>query len=272
MLRKIVVAAICGACIGFVNVAPAVACSSGGGVGCGGGNVFTWERGSYYMPGEVAVGTTTFSWSRGKKGEAGGPENGPYYVYLRPENSKFRISAADDPSAIPVGVVDIEDARKRAAVAHVRFTIPAIRGGYWIVDTCDATCEHPLGDVLDTPILIVADEVEERELLSRRLNALGRSVGRARALAVRTKIRLRRDLRDADADLHGELAQLDYDVYKLTRRVEELSRREPDDNLSAGTMLAAGAITGGGISLGGITMWRRRRKTEASGRSARATA
>lgn len=264
-MRRILLVALLAGCLGSAVLdRSALACSSSGGAGCGGGSVLAWDQ-PYYKPGEVARGHVEVTWPRRPTRATATPDEGPYSVYLRPQQSDFNIRAARDPEAIQVGIVIVERGRNRSGTARVEFTVPPVPGGHWLVQACDTECTHSLGDLLASPIRLVSSVREERRLISSRLDALTRSIGRTRSVGIRTQVRLRRDLRQTDADLRRVIAQLDYDVYKLTRSIRELAARSSGSDESATGMVAAvGLLTGGGVSVGGVTWLRRRRRNRRS--------
>ncbi len=119
----------------------------------GGGAVWHFD-GEEYRPGDIAESATSVSW--GHNGSLGRPENGPFLIYLAPQEATTPVWPGGSDVAMLVGIVDIrlgpfaaEDGESYGPHhAIARFEIPAIPAGTYQIFHCNDPCTHTLGDII----------------------------------------------------------------------------------------------------------------------------
>ncbi|MGH2740637.1 MAG: hypothetical protein ACRDH6_09180 [Actinomycetota bacterium] len=173
----------------------------------GGGSVFEFNR-SYFVPGDEAVGRTSFT-ARIK----GQPriEDGPWYAYLVPGDMWLRPPRIP-PAAIPLGLITIVDRTGDVnALARIRFVVPDVDPGGYSVGICDDPCRDAyVGDLIGGWFNIAATR-EEAQLM----HARDRLIERLRTV----RFRLRREARQVERELGSELASLEVENSVLSRDV-----------------------------------------------------
>ncbi|MFN2389425.1 MAG: hypothetical protein ABR575_07465 [Actinomycetota bacterium] len=228
----------------LVPGAPAAACSSGG-EGCVSGATMSWDA-PYHKPGERAAGKATVFWGKTARGGRGTPAEGPYYAYLRPASGKLKLAPPEDPEAVFLGAVLVEDGPRRGGRVTLGFTVPQVAAGEHLVQVCNAGCKLGLGDLLDSPITIVTTDAEERTLMTGRLDRLGRGLGVLEARLARGVHRLRKALGRTDVKqqvaqsaLEARLEELDAELSGVRRKLERTSER---DGPALSTLAAGGVL------------------------------
>lgn len=104
-----------------------------------------WEFEGYHRPGDIVESTTAVEW--GHDPSLGRPEDGPYLVYLAPNDLAPQVGVPAE--ALLVGVVEIELAPARSPNhAIARFEIPDVPAGRYQVLHCNDPCTTTLGDII----------------------------------------------------------------------------------------------------------------------------
>jgi len=121
--------------------------------GSAGGSVWHFDD-AEYQPGEIAEATTTVAWSH--NGSLGTPEDGPFVLYLAPQDAVAESWPGLPDGSIPVGIVEIhlgpyqetdgEWYGPHHAVA--RFEIPDVSPGEYQIAHCNSPCTKTLGDII----------------------------------------------------------------------------------------------------------------------------
>lgn len=140
-----------------------------------------WHFEGYHQPGDVVESTTAVAW--GHNSQLGTPEDGPYLIYLAPEDVAVSTWPGFPEEGLLVGIVEVyegpytlphgESYGPNHAVA--RFEIPAdVSPGRYQIFHCNDPCTSALGDIVGgwdlritrgdggRPADVIAAEVRER--------------------------------------------------------------------------------------------------------------
>lgn len=114
-----------------------------------------WEFEGYHRPGDVVESTTAVAW--GHNPTLGAPEDGPYLVYLAPNDLVPMEWPGVPEEAILVGAVEVhtgpywpegEELEMGPHHATARFEIPDVAAGSYQVLHCNDPCTTTLGDII----------------------------------------------------------------------------------------------------------------------------
>ena len=213
--------------------------------GAGGVAVFDWNgrlnRPAVFAPGQRAEGeTSVWFGAKGELGrrqdgpvEWGGPQDGPYFSYLR------RVDDGDSPELevrstdIELGPVELTPPLKGSehGSARLSFTVPEVEPGTYSVFTCNVGCRQRPGDLFASTILIALEPGEARNL-GRILNLKNRLAGWANGL--------NHTVRKNDARLEHRTTALSSRLDSLSQELDELrSSRRRATRSSSGVPSAA---------------------------------
>lgn len=140
----------------LLSFAPATAAVSGG------FDFLNFER-EYYVPGEVARGTTEF-WVEVATVE----KREPYYTYLLPDRMTFEPPVIPE-AAILLGALTIDllpEGEANPARASIEFTVPDVSPGGYQVVLCNRPCRDDSVGALFGGSIHVAASAEEARLLN----------------------------------------------------------------------------------------------------------
>ena len=112
-----------------------------------------WEFEGYHRPGDIVESTTAVEW--GHDPSLGRPEDGPYLVYLAPNDLVPQEWPGIPDEAILVGVVAVRTGPYQSDGfsmgpdhAIARFEIPDVPAGSYQVLHCNDPCTTTLGDII----------------------------------------------------------------------------------------------------------------------------
>lgn len=224
-----------------------------------GGNWIDWKR-RYNVAGETVVARNVFF----ARSEVRVRRHGPYFAYLSPETYGWRLPDVNKPGTVRLGRVRVvwpdADSSFRGPMrfnprARIRFTVPDLRSGNYLLAFCNRGCTRPLGSVDPSGgFRIVASALEGR--LSNRVDALASRLDASRRRALRDDMRRKRaseadlaELRTAALDADSRLADLE----------ARLARRDRAGDGSAPWILLATALLV--LAASGFLVGRRRGRT-----------
>ncbi len=238
----------------FVFVALATAPPAGAG-----GATFAFDR-AWYAPGDMATGRVAFELVNG----LGTVADGPYAAYLLARPGTSLRPGRIPHSAIRLDTVSV--ARSRASstqsIARIRFLVPDIASGSYVIEICNAGCETSLGDITFGRIEIFHTRYEAAlayrlERASQRVDAvrseLRRTAERAEALEARAQravVALRATAR--------KLAASDARAEALERRLAAVTRPERPSEAAFDTAWPVVATLGAVVAALAVLASRRR--------------
>jgi hypothetical protein len=255
-----IVKAICGVLVAAIMFGPLA------GRAMAGGNWIEWRR-RYNVAGSVVVARNIFY----ARSEAKVRQAGPYYAYLTLETNGWQLPDVGKPGTIRLGKVKViwpgPDSQFKGFLrfnprARIRFTVPDIPSGDYLIVFCNLGCTRTLGDVDPTGgFSVVHSDLEGR--LTQRLDDLRTrfrdSRFRARNAIARVERRLTADL----VELRGEATSANQKIEVLNEQLSALKRDAADDDGLPpwGPIVVAGlifAVTG--FLLGSLRRRRRQRE------------
>jgi hypothetical protein len=194
-MRKVTVIVVAGVFLALA-AAPAQA----------GGALLDFDQ-EFYVPGGT-VRAQSGVWLKSSMGRL---EDGPYFAYLSELTEDMPPPLPSD--ALRVASVEIVPRPTgEHGDASFEFTLPDVESGRYWVTVCNDPCRITLGDIMPTPLLVVADEDEGRiavvrDRLSNRIRGLRIVVNNRvfghRADSLRSRVTaLERDMDHLLADLH----------------------------------------------------------------------
>jgi hypothetical protein len=155
------------------------------------------------------------------EGYFAGPEHGPFYGYISPRPA-HRIDSFAPPlpkDAMLVGEVTFSETDDPDALnVALDFVVPEIEPGYYTLHHCNDPCTRQIGDLMSTPIVIVAERGDR--FLAARADHVDRRFERLRA-------RSNHELDEARARVGSLLARvggLESDVGSLREEIASLER------------------------------------------------
>ena len=121
--------------------------------GSAGGAVWHFDD-QEYQPGDIAEATTAVAWSH--NGSLGTPDDGPFIIYLAPQEAVAESWPGLPDGSIPVGIVEIHLGPYQEADgdwygphhAVARFEIPDVSPGEYQIAHCNSPCTKTLGDII----------------------------------------------------------------------------------------------------------------------------
>lgn len=238
--------------LGLVSFA--AVCAFAASPAAAGGSPFHFER-DYYVPGEIARGTATFSLN----GSGASLDAAPFYAYLLPSDQWVEPPVVPS-AAIPLGRVTILDGGgpAEARIARIVFAVPRVNRGSYNVALCNSPCTDTfVGDLVGGWISVVGS-AEERSVMP---------------VFQRLESQFRAELADAERRLESRVAtsQAQHDTrYEslleanagLTARIDaaqreltDLRRRQEGQSM---TLEVGGWIFAGGV-IAALLLWLRHR-------------
>jgi hypothetical protein len=159
-----------------------------------GGATLDFQR-EHYVAGDEVYGRTAV-WLGASAGDL---KDAPFFAYLLPQGRSIRPPQIP-PSAIPVGPLRVRRIQhptgRSTAIAGVRFTLPDVPPGMYIVEFCNEPCTSMVfGDLTFGRIEVVSslDQIRIYQL-GERLDALRATLKRAERERIRQYHRATRDL------------------------------------------------------------------------------
>lgn len=121
--------------------------------GSAGGSVWHFDD-QEYQPGDIAEATTTVAWSHNSS--LGTPEDGPFVIYMAPQDAVAEAWPGLPDGSVPVGIVEIHLGPYQEADgewygphhAIARFEIPDVSSGDYQIAHCNSPCTKMLGDII----------------------------------------------------------------------------------------------------------------------------
>jgi hypothetical protein len=187
-----------------------VAATVAGGPATAGGSWFTPED-PYQGIGDSVLIRETF----GSGAYQGRVSDGPYYAYLIGANQRFDRPGPVPPSAVPLGPIIIRPASGNYCcwVASLRFTVPHVSTGQYVVTFCNDPCTvDGLGDLEGTSFWI--GETADDARVAARLHELTLKRDVARRQISRLEERLTDEHASGDA-LRAHVQELEAHITRL---------------------------------------------------------
>ncbi|MGH2729788.1 MAG: hypothetical protein ACRDJI_04185 [Actinomycetota bacterium] len=216
-----------------------------------GGAMWDWDEFAY-EPGDAVAGGTSV-WITSPQGR---PEDGPYHAYLIswsydwPRNSFPHVPE----SALYLTDINLDPYEKGAKYAHARisFTMPDVEPGEYAVFHCNDPCTKTFGDIMATPILVVASESEGR--LIARIEELESDV-----LSLRSRLNrvVPRWNRRVESDVGERILELTDRLDVLEERVMKIQPQKAESETEALSYFAGGGLLG--LATAGAALRRRHR-------------
>jgi hypothetical protein len=117
-----------------------------------GGSTFSFHN-RWFAPGQVAAGRTQFGDGFGEQGRI---SDGPYFVYLV-RGDRWIEPPQLPPNAIRLAPVKMKRAANGFWWASVRFVVPKVRPGQYMVSLCNDPCRNSsVGDLIGAWIFIAS--------------------------------------------------------------------------------------------------------------------
>jgi hypothetical protein len=171
-------------------------------------------------------------------------EHGPYFAWLSHETYGWSPPGVDRPQTIRLGRLDINWNRMRASI---RFTVPEIPPGEYMITFCNADCSRTFGDVDPTGgVQIFATALEAR--LTQRLDKLDAAMRDRRYFERRANRRMERGLNREIDKVETTSGNLDARVSSLGTAVDGL--REAGRPQIPSWALAVAALLAGAAGFG----------------------
>ena len=222
----------------------------------GGGAPLQFDQ-RYYVPGEVARGSTTFG-----KGSVGlhMMDRGPFYAYLL---TGGHIDPPRIPrGAIPLGPIAMTPIDEHTFRASLSFTVPEVASGAHIIEYCNDPCTLAgVGELWGGAIQVYASADEARTEM-----AIAHLKGRLRQIRTNHRF-LKRRVEERREELERDLAAARASNESLAQRVQQLDGeldavrapdREPNWPAIAGWTLF-GLLVVANLGLAAVRIRRRRR-------------
>lgn len=194
-----------------------------------GGNWIEWKR-RYNVTGKVIVARNVFY----ARSEAKVTQAGPYFAYVSPETYGWRLPKIGTRGTIRLGRLKViwpgADSQFKGPLrfnprARIRFTVPDLPSGDYLIAFCNRGCTRTLGDADPTGGFHIVNSALEGQL-SRRLDVLGARFREYRSRAQRAQARIEREVAEGISDLRGDAVGAQRRVDTLERRVSNQGQRE----------------------------------------------
>jgi len=249
------------------------------GTASAGGNWIEWDD-RYHVPGDTVVARNIFYPGRSANARQKIEAAGPYFAYLGAETSGWGLPDPADESTIRLGRIELiwpgKDSPFKGHMrfnprARIRFTVPDVPEGRYVVAFCNQACTHRLADNVDATggFTVVPTAIEAR--LRPRIDRLRADLYEHRREAGGKRNRLERKLLAANArgrEMGETLGALGSETRSLRAELagvrSELRARPTVSQLVVAAALVfavvviATVLTNRGYSLFGLTRRRRR--------------
>jgi hypothetical protein len=149
------------------------------------------------------------------------------------------------PGAIDLGRLTVEPESGNLANASIAFTMPEVEPGAYFLMFCTPGCEREMGDMIPTPIEVVASPAHAAA--ANRVDAVEARLYQQRSRMNRALRRVRKQRDDAleqVGSFHEELAETNEQIDALAARTRATASPEPDRGLPDSSLLALGALAG----------------------------
>jgi hypothetical protein len=211
-----------------------------------------WDFDAAYPSGARVTDTQIVS-LRLEDPKLGRLDDAPFYAFLiRSAEDAYHIPLPDE--AIRLGEVQLDSDNGRFGTARLNFLVPEVPPGEYQVTVCNEPCRKSLGDMLATPITIVASDLEARlvariERLEQKIFDLRTgmdSVARSKAEAALNQLRM-------EVSSAGEVFTAR--IKDLEARVDKLESHPPAASRTNGALWLGGLI----VSIFALLAWGPRR-------------
>lgn len=198
-------------------------------------------RNRYNVVGDTAVAHATFYAKNHARVRAGGP----YFAYLAPETPGWTLPDPRERHTIRLGRVRIVS----PGSARIRFSVPELSSGSYLIAFCNRPCTRRLGDVDPTGWFWIVQNEREARLRQRLLEVrtefeIYRYEARRRMTPVIRS--LKKDL--TDEQVRADALRLRTDL--LAERLATLRREGGADGRRAWVLLVVGMIAAGALGFG----------------------
>jgi hypothetical protein len=235
------VKAVCGALAAAIILGIAGPASAGG-------NWIEWRRRQNVVSKVVVARNIFFARSEAKVKRAG-----PYYAYITPETYGWQLPNVEKPGTVRLGRVKViwpgPDSHFRGFLrfnprARIKFTVPDLPSGNYLITFCNLGCTRTLGDVDPTGGFAIVQSTPEGQL-NARLDLMSERFREYRDRARRERVRTALKLADAVSDVERDANFARQRIEALDERISKLrADLRADDSLPWGAIAAAGLIVG----------------------------